>query len=142
MNEKEFVELWAGRIKNELLKKFPEDFLGEMETKDVSFPGKILLLGQELFGTFEIIESNGTVHFQLPSLIEAKFYLYANRNKPSWVSVPVNEKDVVAVVKAYEVSLDQILLAIEKEFKSVFPGSKNYRQVSNQIFHALNLQRY
>lgn len=142
MDEKEFVETWVGRIRNELLKKFPEDFLGEIVTREVSFPGRILLLGQELFGTFEIIESNGNVHFQVQSLVEAKYYLYANRNKPMWVSVPTDEKDITSVVKAYELSIDQILMAIEKDYKSKFQGGKNFRQVSNQIFHALNLQRY
>lgn len=142
MTEKEFIEEWAVKIKTELLKEFPGSFVDGVECREVKLPGKVLLLGQELFGSFEIIDSGGNVFFQAQNMAEAKYYLYANRNKPAFVSIPADEKEIEKKVKEYEASLDQILMTIEKDFKSKFSGAKNFHEVSNKIFHTLNLQRY
>ena len=128
MTEKEFIDEWAVKIKAELLREFPKDFLENVDCKDVKFPGKVLLLGQELFGSFEIIDSSGNVFFQAQNMAEAKYYLYANRNKPLSVSIPLSEKDIEKKVKEYESSLDQILIAIEKDYKSKFQGAKNFHE--------------
>jgi hypothetical protein len=142
MTEKEFIEEWAVKIKAELLKEFPGIFVEGVECIEVKLPGKVLLLGQELFGSFEIIDSGGNVFFQAQNMAEAKYYLYANRNKPAFVFIPVDEKEIEKKVKEYEASLDQILMTIEKDFKLKFTGAKNFHEVSNKIFHTLNLQRY
>lgn len=141
MTEKEFVDTSVSKLR-ESFPEFPSDFLGDAEVKSVEMPGKTIVLGQELFGSFEIIDSDGNVYFQVGSLIEAKYYLYGNRNKPEKISVPVAEDDISTTVKKYESSIDQILQELEKEFKKEFPGNKNFHQVSNQTFHMLNLQRY
>ncbi|MBU1099046.1 MAG: hypothetical protein KKA84_01485 [Bacteroidetes bacterium] len=141
MTEKEFIEISVTKSRGSL-PEFPGNFLSDVEVRSVDMPGKTIVLGQELFGSFEIIDSDGNVYFQVGSTLEAKYYLYSNRTKPSKISVPVKETDVISVVKKYENSIDQILQGLEKDFKKEFPGNKNFYQVSNQIFHMLNLQRY
>ena len=141
MTEKEFIELWVKKLGEEI-KLFPDDYLAEMIVKNIAMPGKTLLLGQELFGSFEIIDTQGNVFLQVGSLLIAKYYLYANRLRPAEIKIPESEADIEKVVKQYEQFIDAKLVEIEKDYKKQFAGIKNFHQLSNQIFHALNLQRY
>jgi hypothetical protein len=59
VTEKEFVAYWTSRLCNERLKSFPEDFSPETETEVVTLPGVNLLKGEELFGSYEIVDSRG-----------------------------------------------------------------------------------
>jgi hypothetical protein len=142
MLEKDFVKMWVEKIKNGLLKNFPADFLGELAVSEIELPGKVLVVGPELFGTFELTDSRGNPYLSTVNFNKIKYYLYANRTTPLKILLPEQEKDIAACVKDYERHLDLLVTMIEKDFKVNFPDSKSFLSVSNQIFSTLNLQRY
>ncbi len=142
MNEKEFIKRWIDKIATELLKKFPDDFIDGIECKNFNMPGKSLVLGSELFGTFEIMDVDGNVIFQAENIYKAKYILYANRTKPAEIKIPLSETDIKAVVKNYENHIDSIVKMIEEDLMKQSTNPHKFLRVSNSIFNNLNLQRY
>jgi hypothetical protein len=142
MSEKEFVKSCILQIPEFILKKFPAEFIGNATTRKMKMPGRSLILGSELFGTYEIINAEGSVEFHVPSLAEAKYILYANRTHSKEIEIPIDEVEVEKAVKNYEKHLDSILTTIEEDFKRHLPKSKGFHRVSNQVFKSLNLIRF
>ncbi len=142
MLEKDFIKLWIDKIQDGMLKNFPAEFLTAVISKEVDMPGKLLVLGPELFGTYELTDSRGNPFLHTVNFHKIKFFLYANRTTPVKVFAPENEDDYALVVKEYEKHLDSLVSLIEKDFRKNFPESKSFNSVSNQIFSTLNLQRY
>ena len=97
MTEKEFIKSCILQIPEFILKKFPAEFIGNAPTNKMKMPGRLLILGTELFGTYEILNAEGSVEFHVESLAEAKFILYANRIHSKAIEIP---KDKVEVEKA------------------------------------------
>lgn len=142
MLEKDFIKTWIEKIKEGLLKNFPGDFLENITTTEAELPGKVLMLGPELFGTFEVTDSQGNPYLLTTNFTKVKYFLYSNRTTPKKVLVPVEESDMIHIVKEYEKYLDSLVAMIEKDFKKTFPESKSFLSVSNQIFGTLNLLRH
>lgn len=142
MSEKDFIGKWVNNLRDGGLKNFPEDFMIETETENVSLKSKTLVLGPELFGTWEINDTQGSRVVQAGSLIKAKYILYSNRTLPERITVPKSEDANRQMVKLYEKYLDGLVMEIIKEFRNQFPEKKNFFEVSNKIFNSLNLCRY
>ena len=142
MTEKDFAKEWVGKIKEGMLKQFPDDFVTESETESVSLPGKLLIMGPEMFGAYEVTDSSGNPYYQSTDVNRIKYVLYANRNKPVKIDIPKDDSIILNAVKNYEKMLDSIIIEMEKSFKSSFPDSRNFLSVSNSVFNSLNLQRY
>lgn len=142
MTEKEFVVNWTKELSTGLLKSFPNDFIFNLETEELSIPEIPLVLGSELFGSFEITDVEGASVLTCENLYKAKYILYANRERPAVVSIPVIEEEVEKTVKEFEKHIDLLLHSINANYKKTFPEGKNFLQVSNQIFNSLNLKRY
>ncbi len=134
MKEKEITTNWIEKIRKEL-KIFPEDFNLSKENKILELPGKNLFLPPPLFDSYEIIDNEGNIVFHLKNYYEAKYIIYANRNKPSKILIPKNEEEIKTAVKSYEDYLDNILRNIENDCK------ENFSEVSSQVFKSLNLMR-
>jgi len=141
MTEKEFIKNWVNEI-GELLKNFPDDFIDKTQCEKIKMPGKSLIPGSELFGSFEILDTEGNPQIQVASYSKLKFILYSNRNKPLEIYIPKEEENIKTAVKNYESHIDSFLLGIEKAYKNDFPGAKNFKEISNSIFYNLNIQRY
>ena len=141
MKVKDFENNWIEKLSKEI-KSFPEQFIQGIKTKRVKMPGKDLIKGSELFGTFEISDIEGNTFFQTDNLYELKYILYSNINKPPRIQVPVNKKDFEVVVKAYEKYLDELLKNIELDYKANFSTPTKLHAVINKIFSVLNLRRY
>ncbi len=141
MTEKEFVSFWKEKISKELLKSFPVNFIEEMDCEKFDLPGKALLLN-ELFNSYEIIDSDGNTYFTTNDYSKAKYILYATRLRPKQIMLPKNERSLKTAVKEYEKLLDYILKSMENHFVTEFPQSDKFLKVSNLIFNSLNLQRY
>lgn len=105
-------------------------------------PNTGLIIGSEFFGNYEIVDSKGNIHFNVDNYYKAKYILYSNRLKPEKVMQPLDDEKLVSAVKEYERLLDSILKQMERDFKQIFPESKNFPAVSNFVFNALNLKRY
>lgn len=140
MNDKEFVNKWIEKIELNF-RKFPDDYLADVETEIFEMPGKTVSLGSELFGQFEVVDLNGNPILQTDDYNYIKFILYANRLKPKSILKPKDTSAIKKVVKEYELQLDSIIKEIKIELNKVLPTS-DFLRVSNQIFNALNLQRY
>ena len=142
MSEKEFVKFWVEKFKREYEKNFPEDFL---ETEDVEIfnnGGKRLSLGTEFFGSFELIDTQGNTVLTLPSLDEAKYYIYASRKKPDSFPVPRKKEILFKTVKNVDKYLDDFLRLILENFSNEFPSSPNFNRIAAKIFLSLDLQRF
>ncbi len=142
MIEKEFVKYWIDKLKGKELKNFPDDFIDHNLMIEIDMPGKTLVLGPELFGTYELLDAVGESLIQTESLTKAKYILYANRTRPRKIKLPADEKQLESTVKSYERHLDSIVHEMEREYKSKFPNNKHFFEISNQVFNSLNLQRY
>ncbi|MBU0473906.1 MAG: hypothetical protein KKF62_07050 [Bacteroidetes bacterium] len=140
MNDKDFVNKWIEKIESNF-RKFPDDYLADIETEIFEMPGKTISLGSELFGQFEVVDLNGNPILQTDDYNHIKFILYANRLKPKSILKPKDTLAIKKVVKEYELQLDSIIKEIKIELNKVLPTS-DFLRVSNQIFNALNLQRY
>jgi hypothetical protein len=142
MTIREFEKTWEERILKDYLKSFPDEYIDESVGREVKMPGKVLTMGSELFGSHEVVDSEGVSHFTVPNYLEAKYIIYANRTMPPVIVVPDSEDKLNEAVKVYESFLDTLLKRIESDFKSEFPDSKESVAVTNRIFSSLNLQRY
>lgn len=141
MTEKEFTAKWIEKIRNEL-KKFPDDFLKNVECKTITLPGKMLLLPPPLFNSYQIIDENGETIFSTDDHYKAKYIIYANRYKPVELKIPATDLHVYETVRDYEKHIDSFLKKMETEFKQEFPNSKGFKRNSTQVFNTLNLTRH
>lgn len=141
MNQKEFVNLRASKLASEKIKNFPGDFIELKRHSELRLPGKTLLIGEEFFGKYEIHTSDGNSILHTESYLQAKYILYANRENPHIIHLPVEDKELKAGVQKYESYLDNIIKEIEADYKKSFPDHKNSKTVVNEVFKLLNLVR-
>jgi hypothetical protein len=142
MTQKEFLQEWVNSVKRKLLKSFPKDFIKDHPAKEIQLPSKTLILGPELFGAYELLDVFGNMILNAANITEAKYILYANREKPVKINIPIEEEKVKSIVKEYEFHLDSILKEVEKDFKLKFPDSQKFLEISSHLFQTLNIQRY
>ncbi|MCP5061154.1 MAG: hypothetical protein GY936_01655 [Ignavibacteriae bacterium] len=138
----EFENTWTEKIKTELLKNFPSDFITNINCDNLNMPGKSLVKGPELFGNFEIIDTAGETFAQTDNIYKLKYILYSNRNTPENIAIPVDENELKVIVKFYEEHIDELIKTVEKNFRQTFQSSKEFHTTSNKIFTSLNLSRY
>lgn len=141
MTEKEFASDWIKKLMSGMLKSFPENFMDSVEVKDFNLPGIDLILGEELFGNYDLLDTRRNSVLMVDDYYTAKYIIYSNRNKPSRISIPVNADEIPGIVKAYEAHLDSLLKTIEVDYSKVFPKAKNHHGTINEIFHHLNIKR-
>lgn len=141
MSEKEFVQYMATKLKADL-KTFPGDFYSGTLEKEVELPGKSLMPGSELFGTIEIIDSEGHPVYKADDMSEAKFLLYSNREYPRGVMLPEDISVCEPAVKEYEKYLDSLVKNIMLEYEIKVKDGKDAMRASNNVFNQLNLRRY
>jgi len=141
MTEKDFENLWIEKLKG-TKKLFPSHFIEIEQSKTLIINEKILTLGSEFFGSYEIIDTDGEVVATVSEYEIAKFYFYSSLSRPKDIKIPTDELLIKSSVKEYEKHLDSILREVNKDFKKSFPDSKNFNAVSNQIFNLSNLRRY
>jgi hypothetical protein len=113
MNERNFIAFWIQTLTAESIKNFPEDFAIASEYKTFNLPGKGLLIGKEFFGEYELISAEGTEVLKVESYNKAKFFIYANRNKPKVLNVPIDDSIIKDMTIRYERYLDLILKKID-----------------------------
>ncbi|MBI1932660.1 MAG: hypothetical protein HYS24_08995 [Ignavibacteriales bacterium] len=142
MSISEFENKWLNKINSELLKTFPDDFILDNEFAELNLPPKSLTKGTEIFGVYEIIDTDGKTFYQSENLNEIKYILYACRNNQKNVKLITNKNLFEKIVQEYEKHIDDLLILIEKDYKKTFPASKDFVNISNRIFKLLNLSRY
>jgi hypothetical protein len=141
VTEKDFILQWAKKHADSI-KTFPDDFVTDGEMINIPLPGQRLNMGEELFGTFGIIDNTGHTIHTAQSLTEAKYYIYANRSNKNSLSIPKDEKVMAACVTAYEKYLDEMIKQIRKEYAKNFPEGISQHETVTQIFYQLALVRF
>ena len=140
MTEKEFAQNWVEEKKNSI-KNFPGEFFESTDFEEVELPGRLLILGPEIFGGYELMDSGNDPVMKVDDINKAKYILYANRLKPASTKIPKSEEEITAAIKRYEKYLDEMLESIQEDFKKHFPQAKTFPEISNFIFNSLNLKR-
>jgi hypothetical protein len=142
MTEKEFVLGWTTKLIFEGIKIFPHDFIAFDEHIELKLPGKALVIGEEFFGSYEIHTIDGSSIFQAENYSQAKFILYANRNRPELMHIPKDRTKLKQSVSKYEVYLDEIIKKIEVDYADKFKEGNNGKLLVTEIFRIMNLVRY
>jgi hypothetical protein len=142
LTEAEFVSNISKEILSAGIKDFPAGFASFKDKTQINLPGKTLIIGKEFFGKYEIITTGGSSIYNADDYFQAKFIVYANREKPSSIYIPNNSKILNDAVTAYENYLDSMIKRIETEYKKVFPSGQNSKTAVNEIFKIVNFVRY
>jgi len=141
VSEKDFIFSKSKDISLSGLKSFPIDFNNSKNLTTFEVPEKVLLLGKEFFGSYEVSSATGDFVLTFNNEFEAKYVVYASQSRKNKIKIP---SDLIAIKKAvedYEKYLDQILQEIKKDYLKKFSNEKNLTSVSNEIFKKLNLTR-
>ena len=141
MTEKEFITKTVEHYLGRGLKVFPADFVETTFVETLDIPKKTLIFGEELFGSFEIITTDGSKVLLTDNLMKGKFIVYASCNANGLIDIPQDNKLVEDAVEQYENYIDFILIEIQKDFKTAFPESEINLDVVNDVFKKLNLLR-
>ena len=141
MTPREFIKTKIKEISDPGLKSFPDDFSFPCLSKEICLPDETLIIGNEFFGSFEVMTVNGELFCHTDTLLNAKYYAYASGKKKRIIRLPLNLKDIGQVVKNYEKYLDEILKGIEKDYSALFPDSRDIDGIINEIFTRVNLRR-
>lgn len=141
MTSKEFITKTVKQITDEGVPVFPDDFLPPCETVPFKLPSQTLVLGNEFFGSREVLTTDGSLFCHSESLARAKYLVYASGRKNREINIPVNDDDIETAVKNYGKFLDSVLKKTEKEYRTAFPESKDVNTVTNEVFRMLNLKR-
>lgn len=142
MTEKEFISGWISKITSRGIKEFPGDFCELKDHKEISLPGKTLVLGEEFFGNFEILSVDGSLVYRAENYDLSKFIIYANRLHPKSILIPAVQIEAKEANSKYEKYIDSIIREMETDYKKDLPLGKNFNSAVNEILRVLNLIRY
>ena len=141
MNEKDFIFSKSRELKLSGIRNFSSDFLHTTNIRTIDLPEKDLILGKEFFGKFEVSTITGDFVLSFNNIFEAKYTVYAGKNRNSKIKIPVDFESIKAAVENYEKYLDSLLIELKKDYLSRFSIGKNFTSVSSEIFKKLNLIR-
>ena len=141
MNEKDFIFSKSKDLSLSGLKNFPQDFSNSKKISTIEVPEKVLLLGKEFFGSFEVTSATGDFVLSFQNEFEAKYVVYASHNRKNKINIPVEHSAIRSAVEEYEKYLDNLLLEIKNDYQKKINNGKNITLVSNEIFKKLNLTR-
>lgn len=142
MNEKYFVENWISKIHSSGIKQFPLEFIDGSQLETIIIPVKTLVVGQEFFGTYDVITTDGQSIYQTSNIDEAKFFVYSSKERNGKAYLPKEKSKMKNLLNTYNHYLDELLNQIKLDYKKYFPEGKNLQAVSNEIFKKLNVIRY
>ena len=141
MTIKGFISQYLNNHVDKDVKNFPEDFAKLNDSKKLELPPKTIVLGNEFFGQYEIITTDDTPLLQAANIFEAKYIVYASRQRTGVILIPQNSTEIKEAVDHYEEYLDSILHDIEGSFLNEFPNSSELHKTTSEIFLKLGLVR-
>ena len=141
MTESDFIFSKTRELSLSGIKNFPIDFYNLKSCKEIDVPDKVLVLGKEFFGSYEVSSTSGDFVMTFSNEFEAKFIVYASRNRKNKIKIPRDSESIENAVEEYEKYLDMLLQDIRKDYLKKINNGKNFSAVSNEIFKKLNLTR-
>ena len=88
MTEKEFIAKIVENYLERGIKVFPTDFVESTLVEVLDIPQKTLILGEQLFGSFEIITTDGSQVLLTDNMMKGKFIVYASCNANGLIEFP------------------------------------------------------
>jgi hypothetical protein len=101
-----------------------------------------LTKGDEFFGEFEVINSRRNVVHSTPSVYEAKYVVYASRERVAEVPVPLSNDIIIATVRAYEKHLDELMTLIAGRYSTAFPEGRNAAVTATECLRLIDVVRF
>jgi len=141
LNEKDFIFSKSKELSLSGLKSFPIDFIKLKGLNVIEVPDKVLVLGKEFFGSYEVSAATGNFVMTFSNESEAKYVVYASQSRKTKIKIPVDLITIKKVVENYEQYLDELLQEVKKDYLKKINNGKNFTSVSNEIFKKLNLTR-
>jgi len=141
VSEQDFIFSKSKELSLAGIKNFPIDFLQTKKLSEIEVPDKVLILGKEFFGSFEVSSATGDFVMTFTNESEAKYVVYASRNRKNKINVPRELTSIKKSVEDYEKYLDELLQNIKKDYLKKINNGKNLTSVSNEIFKKLSLIR-
>lgn len=141
MSEKDFIFSKSKDLSLSGLKSFPIDFLISKRLNTIEVPEKVLVLGKEFFGSYEVSSAAGDFVLTFNNIFEAKYVVYASQHRKKQIKIPGDLSNIKKSVEDYEQYLDDLLQEIKKDYMKKINNGKNFTSVSNEIFKKLNLTR-
>ncbi len=142
MSKKLFVDSWVNKIQTAGIKQFPFYFIDNSQLEIIPIPVKTLVIGQEFFGSYEILTTEGEPVYHASNLDEAKFIVYSSRERNGKAYLPKDKSIIKNLINNYNAYLDNILTQIKIDYQKSFPDEKDIHSITNDIFQKLNLIRY
>jgi len=141
VSEQDFIFSKSKELSLAGIKNFPIDFLQTKKLSEIEVPDKVLILGKEFFGSFEVSSATSDFIMTFTNESEAKYVVYASRNRKSKIKIFNDLALIKKTVEDYEKYLDELLQDIKKDYLKKINNGKNLTSVSNEIFKKLNLIR-
>jgi len=141
VNEADFIFSKSKEFQLAGIKEFPLDFIDKKNLSEIEVPDKVLVLGKEFFGSYEVTSATGDFVLSFTNESEAKYIVYGSRNRKNKIKIPRDQVSIQKSVDEYEKYLDKLLLEIKNDYLRKFNNGKNFTSVSNEIFKKLNLAR-
>jgi hypothetical protein len=141
VTESDFIFSKTRELSLSGIKNFPIDFYNLKNITEIDVPDKVLVLGKEFFGSYEVSSTSGDFVMTFSNEFEAKFIVYASRNRKNKIKIPRDSESIENAVEEYEKYLDMLLQDIRKDYLKKINNGKNFSAVSNEIFKKLNLTR-
>lgn len=141
MNEKDFIFSKSKELSLSGLKCFPIDFIKSKSFNTIEVPDKVLVLGKEFFGSYEVSSAADDFVLTFNNQFKAKYVVYASQNRKNKIKIPGEISNIKKSVEDYEQYLDELLQEIKKDYLKKFNNEKYLTSVSNEIFKKLNLTR-
>jgi len=141
VSEADFIFSKSKELSLSGIKSFPIDFINSKNYSEIEVPNKVLILGKEFFGSYEVSSATGDFVMTFTNESEAKYVVYASSNRKNKIKIPNDSALIKKAVEDYEKYLDQFLQDIKNDYMKKINSGKNFTSVSNEIFKKLNLIR-
>jgi hypothetical protein len=123
------------------IKKFPDDFLNKkpkpQDCISVAVPDMPLKLGHFFMGQQEVV-AEGFI-YQAPSLVTAKYIIYARKANEYTVCLPNDEMVITKAVTDYERYLKELFQKLNQELLNRTFDHRQAEILSHRIFQELGL---
>jgi len=141
VSESDFIFSKTKELSLSGIKNFPIDFHNSKDFTEIDVPDKVLVLGKEFFGSYEVSSTSSGFVMTFSNALEAKYIVYASRNRKNKIKIPRDFESIKKAIEEYEKYLDLLLQDIKKDYLKKINNGKNFSSVSNEIFKKLNLTR-
>ncbi|MCK7523496.1 MAG: hypothetical protein MZV64_40510 [Ignavibacteriales bacterium] len=128
MNENLFIENWLIKVQSSGIRKFPHHFIDESQLDNISIPIKTLVIGQEFFGAYEIITTDGESVYHASNYDEARFIVYSSKERNGKTFIPKDRSIIKSLIDSYNNYLDDLLAQIKNDYKRIFRMGRMFMQ--------------